>query len=94
MKKILLIITLLFAVFVSGFAQTKKISDWKTFEPAGEEFSAEVPALLVSKNYAGKSQSYSVVFEGTYFFVFSDPSNDLFQTKKVLVPGILDAGDF
>ncbi len=80
MKKLLLITTLIFAVFVNGFAQTPNNSDWKTFAPAGEEFSAEVPALLLSK----KPGQYRVIFEGIYFFIFSDSLKDLYQTKKVL----------
>ena len=84
MNKTLLITTLIFVIFASGFAQTPNNSDWKTFAPAGEEFSAEVPTLLVSKNHGEKSQQYNVVSEGTYFFVFSDSVKNLFLTKKVL----------
>ncbi len=84
MNKTFLITTLIFVIFASGFAQTPNNSDWKTFAPVSEEFSAEVPALLVPKNYAGKSRQYAVVFEGTYFFVFSDSVKNLSLTKTVL----------
>ena len=73
--------------FVS--AQTpSSIENWQTFAPADEEFSIEAPAPLASEQYGEKEERtftrrYTNVFNGTYFFIFSDSEKKLLQTNFV-----------
>jgi len=85
MNKFLWIALLIFAAPVFVFAQyeTKKSEQWETFAPLGEEFSAEVPASVLTKERGKKSRFYSAFAEDAYFFIFSDSRKDAFNTRKV-----------
>ncbi len=87
MKNISLIFCLFFLTCGYVAAQTADVENWQTFTPAAEEFSIEVPVPLSSKGFGGKDENasnrYKNVFDGTYFFIFSDANKELFQTKVV-----------
>jgi len=85
MNKVLLIITLLFTLFNFAAAQSPSNPRWATLlTPPNEEFSVEVPAAPKFNSSGGKNHCYIVVFENTYFFVFSDSLDDSLQTEKVV----------
>jgi len=88
MKNIILIACLFFMTCSFVTAQTPDVENWQTFAPAAEEFSIEVPAALSAIDFDGKdgkinSRHYQNIFDGTYFFVFSDSEKNLWQTKVV-----------
>lgn len=88
MKNIILIVGLFF--LTAGFAAAQKpvVESWQPFAPAAEEFSIEFPVAASAKDFGGKnknfvSRRYRDFYDGTYFFVFSDANENLFQTKVV-----------
>lgn len=88
MKNISLIACLIFSTYGFVAAQTPGVENWQTFAPADEEFSVETPAPLAPGQYGEKDERtvtrrYTNVFNGTYFFIFSDSGKNLLQTKVV-----------
>lgn len=88
MKNISLFICLLFLTCGFVAAQTPTVENWQTFAPAAEEFSVEVPAALSVLEFSAKdgktdSRDYRNIFDGTYFFIFSDSEKNRWQTKVV-----------
>jgi len=88
MKNIILIACLFFMTCSFVTAQTPGVENWQTFAPAAEEFSIEVPTALSAIDFGGKdgkinSRHYQNIFDGTYFFIFSDSEENLWQTKVV-----------
>ena len=74
MKKCIYLLSVIFLYSIAVTAQTQPVNktDWILFAPTSEEFSAETPGNLLPYRYSG-------VFEGTYFFIFSDNSKGDFQ---------------
>ncbi len=84
MNKFLWIALLIFAAPVFVFAQyeSKKSEQWETFAPLGEEFSAEVPASVLTKEHGKKSRFYSAFAEDAYFLFSPILAKTLSMRKK------------
>jgi len=78
MRKLLFVITLIFVISFTVFAQTDPA--WKTFAPVNEEFSMEAPESLVltkfSTNMGDNLKLYKTVANGTYFLISSDKADN------------------
>lgn len=88
MKNIVLMFCLFLVTCCFVSAQTPSVENWQTFAPAAEEFSVEAPAAfsaldLGERNGKINSRRYKNIFDGTYFFIFSDAERNIFQTKVV-----------
>jgi len=102
MKKIFaaFFITLLGSMFAFSQADTKSTADWRTFAPEGEEFSVETPAALNASIFQQPktgnltSRRYLNLFDGTYYFVFSDsPKNGWYlETVRKFVKNYASTG--
>lgn len=75
-KNLFSVILLVLSCSIFTFAQieTPKSSEWKTLAPENEEFSIETPVPFKTVNYSkfDPSARYSNIYEGTYFYIFSD----------------------
>ncbi len=84
MKRFLSVISFVFVVSFSSLAQTSSQKDWVTFAPQLEEFSVEVPASPSSSGFGDTSRRYKNIFDGMYFYIFSDANKNPSQSKVVL----------
>ncbi len=88
-RNISLTICLVFIICCFASAQTpSNTENWRTFAPADEEFSVDTPAPLTLTLFGEKDERtvtrrYTNVYNGTYFFIFSDSGKNLLQTNLV-----------
>lgn len=89
-KRFYFIMCVIFLTSISAIAQNQV--DWQPLAPKEEEFSVEVPpgisitvANEAARDEANRSRRYKNVFNGMYFFVFSDSLE-----SPVLTNGVLD----
>lgn len=81
---ILLFLFIPFAVFAQP--ETEKQKEWQMFSPQLEEFSVEVPEELQKYgfNTNNENRRYTGLFDGIYYFIFSDSQKEDYQYKTVL----------
>jgi hypothetical protein len=87
MKKILAASLIIFLSAVFSFSQSETpTADWQTFAPAKRDFTVEIPIALKASaaTNANSSDRFGNVFDGTYFFIFSDNPKNTFQYNRVM----------
>lgn len=67
-------IFLLSSLFIFAQNKSDNFDDWEVFSPENEEFSIELPDMDFDCHYSevNYDRKYQGLFEGTYFFIFSD----------------------
>jgi peptidoglycan hydrolase-like protein with peptidoglycan-binding domain len=81
-----ILIILVNSIFALSQIETPTKADWQIFTPAIEEFSVEVPSpfILGGDSEVDANLNYSKLFDGTYFFIFSEKPKNTFLYERAM----------